>query len=408
MKAWNRGGTRTRIRVRRVTRRKLLHGFAAAGMGALLAACGGDGSDLDPFSTPGPAGGGGGQDAQTGAGESRQAAPQVAPAGGQQVGQQAGLQTGQGVGQAQGAPAAEGGEGQGEARVELPEPKVYVMPQPLRQGKALLVLVEAPGALASAVTWQGEAFALLREGDRFFGFIGVEAVAPPGPAALSVGVWDGEWNQLLAIDAFIEIVEVEWTSDDIQVDEANLALLDPEVRAYDVEVRRPFQSGLTPERLWSGVFEAPVPDGRITALYGELRSFNGGPITDYHSGIDYGGAIGDPIVAANAGVVSWAGRTDRRGNGVIVDHGAGVYSGYYHLVEAMAESGAEVSRGEVIGLMGATGLATGPHLHWELVVRGVTVDPIPWIREREVPDPLGDPDPGTLLEGVNQASRPSA
>ena len=395
MKERNRGPTRTQIRVRRVSRRKLLHGFAAAGMGALLAACGG-GEVRGPFDAPAPVAPEAGPDAQQAAGGQQQAA--------QQVGQgQAGQQAGQGD-----APVAEEPVQQAEAAVVLPEPKVYVMPQPLMQGKALLVLVEAPGALVSAVTWQGESFALLKEGDRFFGFIGVEAVAPPGPAELSVGVWDAGWNQLLAIDAYIEIVEVEWTSDDIQVDEANLALLDPDVRARDVEVRRPFQSGLTPERLWSGVFDAPVPDGRITALYGELRSFNGGPITDYHSGIDYGGAVGDPIVAANAGVVSWAGRTDRRGKGVIIDHGAGVYSGYYHLVETIAEAGAGVGRGDVIGLMGATGLATGPHLHWELVVRGVTVDPIPWIRAREVPDPLADPDPGTLLDAVNQAERPSA
>ena len=392
MRERNRGPTRTRIRVRRVTRRRLLHGFAAAGMGALLAACGG--GELDPFASPAPAAPEAGPDAQQAAAGPRQ---QAGPAAGQ-------AQAAQG----QAAAGAEEQVGQAEPAVVLPEPKVYVMPQPLTQGKALLVLVDAPGALVSAVTWQGESFALLKEGDRFFGFIGVEAVAPPGPAALSVGVWDPEWNQLLAIDAFIEIVQVEWTSDDIQVDAANVALLDPDVRAHDVEVRRPFQSGLTPERLWSGVFDAPVPDGRITALYGELRSFNGGPITDYHSGIDYGGAIGDPIVASNAGVVSWAGRTDRRGNGVIIDHGAGVYSGYYHLAEAMAEAGAKVGRGDVVGLMGATGLATGPHLHWELVVRGVTVDPIPWIREREVPDPLGEPDPGTQLDAVNQAALPSA
>ena len=215
--------------MRRVTRRKLLHGFAAAGMGALLAACGG-GEVRGPFDAPAPVAPDAGPGAQQAAAEQQQAAGQVGQ-----------VQAGQGQ-----AAVAEEPVQQAEPAAVLPEPKVYVMPQPLMQGKALLVLVDAPGALVSAVTWQGESFALLKEGDRFFGFIGVEAVAPPGPAALSVGVWDAKWNQLLGIDAYIEIVEVEWTSDDIQVDEANLALLDPDVRARDVEVRRPFQSGLTP------------------------------------------------------------------------------------------------------------------------------------------------------------------
>lgn len=379
-------GTRNRVRVHGITRRRLLGGAAAAGIGALLAACGGT-EELDPFAPaaqpepePSPP-----QEAAA-----RQEQPAAAePASGQQESA------------AQAEPPAQVQQ----AAPALPTPRVYVVPQPLTQGQALLVLVDAPGAGSAAVTWETESFALLRENDRFFGFIGVDAVASPGPAALGVGVWDPDWNQLLWMSAFIEIQQVEWTSDDIQVDAANIALLDPAVREFDRELRRPFQTELTSARHWRGVFDPPVPEGEITALYGELRSFNGGPITDYHSGIDYGGPTGSPVIAPNEGVVSWAGRTDRRGNGLIIDHGAGVYSGYYHLSEAIAEQGRRVARGQTIGLIGATGLATGPHLHWEVVVRGVTVDPIPWIRAREVPDPLAEPDPATELRGANLAER---
>ena len=374
---------RNRVRVHRITRRRLLGGAAAAGIGALLAACGGA-EEIDPFAAP------------AAPSEPVQSPPQETPATEQQE------QPPEQEPAAQAAPPAQEQEEQ-QAAPALPVPRVYVMPQPLAQGQALLVLVDAPGAASAAVTWENESFALLREGDRFFGFIGVDAAAPPGTAALGVGVWDPDWNQLLWTEALIAIERVEWTSDDIQVDEANIALLDPAVRAFDRELRRPFQSGLTAVRHWRGVFDPPVPEGEITALYGELRSFNGGPITDYHSGIDYGGPTGSPVIAPNDGVVAWAGRTDRRGNGLIIDHGAGVYSGYYHLSEAIAEDGLRVARGETIGLIGATGLATGPHLHWEVVVRGVTVDPIPWIRAREVPDPLAEPDPATELRGANLA-----
>ena len=379
-------GTRNRVRVHGITRRRLLGGAAAAGISALLAACGGT-EELDPFA---PA-------AQP---EPEQSPPQETAAQ-QEPPAAAQAASGQQAPAAQAEPPAQVQQ----AAPALPTPRVYVVPQPLTQGQALLVLVDAPGAGSAAVTWETESFALLRENDRFFGFIGVDAVASPGPAALGVGVWDPDWNQLLWMSAFIEIQQVEWTSDDIQVDAANIALLDPAVREFDRELRRPFQTELTSARHWRGVFDPPVPDGEITALYGELRSFNGGPITDYHSGIDYGGPTGSPVIAPNEGVVSWAGRTDRRGNGLIIDHGAGVYSGYYHLSEAIAEQGRRVARGQTIGLIGATGLATGPHLHWEVVVRGVTVDPIPWIRAREVPDPLAEPDPATELRGANLAER---
>lgn len=374
---------------RALSRRALLRGFAAAGAGALLAACGGE--ELDPFA-PAPAA----RQAEPPAPAAPEPAePPAAPAA---AAAPADAQS-QPEPQAQAAPAPAPEQPPEEPP---PEPSVFVVPSPVPQGNAALVLVDAPGAASASVAWGGEAFALLEEGGRFFGFIGIDVQSSPGPAPIGVGAWRSDWEQLLWTETAIQVAPVEWTSDDIKIDAANLALLDPDVRERDIELRRPHQSKLTSVRHWNGAFDPPAA-GAITSLYGERRSFNGGPISDYHSGVDYSGAIGDPIAAPNDGVIAWTGKTDRRGNGLIIDHGAGVFSGYYHLSEALGAPGSEIARGDVIGYIGATGLATGPHLHWELVVRGVAVDPLPWMRAREVPDPARQPDAADRIDAPNLA-----
>lgn len=135
-------------------------------------------------------------------------------------------------------------------------------------------------------------------------------------------------------------------------------------------------AGLTPERLWSGPFILPAA-GALGDAFGLRRSFDGGPFSN-HSGLDIAAGEGEPVMAANAGRVAFAGELHLRGNTVIIDHGAGVFSGYHHLSQILVAEGQDVAQGEVIGAVGATGLVTAPHLHWELIVRGVRVDPLPW------------------------------
>ena len=361
-----------------LNRRTLLRGFAAAGAGVLLTACGGE--DFDPFASPA---------SQTAEGQDEAAA--------QQSPQQA--ESSQAA-EAQNQAAAAVAE---EPAAALPEPLVYVLPNPAAQGQTVLLVVEAPGAQAASMSWQGQAFSLLQTGERFIGFFGLDANALAGPQALGVAVWGPRGEQLLWQQTVIEVEAVEWTMDDIQIDGPNAMLLQPAVRQQALDVRTPFQSALTPQLHWLGVFDPPS-EGQITALYGEQRSFNGGPIEEYHTGIDFGGLSGSAVTAANSGIVSWAGQTRRRGNGMIIDHGAGVFSGYYHLSELLQNPGTVVEQGSLIARMGATGLATGPHLHWEVVVRGVTVNPLPWLRLLEFPDPHQELNPLNALSGANLAA----
>ena len=268
------------------------------------------------------------------------------------------------------------------------DPLIYVVPQDVTQGHAFLVAVDAPGAGFASVAYNGEIFTLLREGDRLFAILPVEARTPPGPIPLVIAVADNAGRQAVRLETTITVTEATVATEVIQLDESNQALLDPAVIGEDQETRDAVQRALTPERHWSGLFDQPAA-GVITSSFGLLRSYNFQEPNEYHTGLDFAGDHGDPVLAPNAGVVAWVGRTQRRGNSVIVDHGGGVHSGYYHLSEVLVTEGTVVVTGDPLGSIGATGLATGPHLHWEIVVHGIPVNPGQWIREQEIPDPEG-------------------
>jgi murein DD-endopeptidase MepM/ murein hydrolase activator NlpD len=124
---------------------------------------------------------------------------------------------------------------------------------------------------------------------------------------------------------------------------------------------------------WDGQFRVPV-EGPVTTEFGTRRSY------EYHPGTDFGAPLDAPVVATARGVVVVATAVPARGNVIVLDHGAGVYSTYGHLQAFEVEPGAEVTRGQVIGRVGSTGFSTGPHLHWELWVDGANVDPMEWTR----------------------------
>jgi len=141
------------------------------------------------------------------------------------------------------------------------------------------------------------------------------------------------------------------------------------------------------ERLWSGTFTSPVPaplDECFPSLFGSRRSYNGSAYDYFHTGLDFCGGIGVEIYAPAEGKVVFADSLIVRGNATVIDHGWGVYTAYAHLSEILVEVGDVVQRGQLIGLIGNTGRVTGPHLHWEVIVGGIQVDPLDWLR-REYP-----------------------
>ncbi len=136
-------------------------------------------------------------------------------------------------------------------------------------------------------------------------------------------------------------------------------------------------SKVTQESYITEVFEKPLTS-KITSLFGNKRVFNG-VLKSYHSGTDFRAPTGTPITASNAGIVVIAKNRFFAGNSVVIDHGYGLYTQYYHLSKFKVKIGDKLEKGQVLGLAGSTGRSTGPHLHFGVKVQGVTVDPMQFL-----------------------------
>jgi len=154
------------------------------------------------------------------------------------------------------------------------------------------------------------------------------------------------------------------------LDAATLARIDSEnARAREVGRRAHDRAPM-----WTASFLRPRTSV-ITSQFGSGRSFNG-KLTARHLGVDFRGAVGEPVRAANRGVVALVDNFFLAGNVVYIDHGGGVVTSYFHLSKTLVSVGDIVKRGQVIGLVGNTGRVTGPHLHWAARYGANTVNPL--------------------------------
>ena len=265
---------------------------------------------------------------------------------------------------------------------------LFIHPQLVSQGQAFIVVVDSPDSTAVSVAFNGEFFSLNRESDRFFAILPIAIGTPVGLLPLTVAIADETNRIALSIDASVTVLDTEYEIETIELDSTLSRLLAPEIIAEDYALRNIIQRQKSPIRLWKNYFLPPT-NTVISSTFGVKRSYNGETPTDYHSGMDHAGAIGTPIIAPATGIVAWTGETERRGLGIILDHGVGLFTNYWHLSSIDVTVGSSVRRGEKIGRMGTSGLSTGPHLHWEVVINGTPVDPLQWIREDEFPNPDG-------------------
>jgi len=130
----------------------------------------------------------------------------------------------------------------------------------------------------------------------------------------------------------------------------------------------------SPQRLWDRDFIAPVSGG-VTSPFGLRRIINGAARSP-HAGIDLKGSLGAEVVAANRGRVVLRDEFFFSGRSLVLDHGGGLYTMYFHLADFRVAEGAHVRRGDLIGWVGMTGRVTGPHLHWGVRLSGARVDPL--------------------------------
>ena len=262
-------------------------------------------------------------------------------------------------------------------------PQLALPEWPIPQGGSFVVIVTGADVTEVSATFAGRRMLGVREGGGFLVFFGTgqrigETVlhAPLRyPVQADATLSDGRVRVLLGD---VAVAPGEFSVEEIWLDETTSQLLDPSIVAREIGILHEITATTTGRRLWDGFFLRPTT-GPITDVFGSRRSYNGGPAVGSHSGVDFGAATGTAVVAAAAGRVAHAGTLPTRGGAVYIDHGAGVYSGYCHLSRVGVRAGQMVPAGEVIGQVGATGLVTGPHLHWEVIVGGYQVDGLGWL-----------------------------
>ncbi len=214
----------------------------------------------------------------------------------------------------------------------------------------------------------------------FVALAGIDAFTEPGLYTLQVETTDAAGERQWFAQP-VQILSAGFLTQSITLPESMSALLDPQVRAREDAFLAPFFEQFTPTRYWEGLWQRPVSTTVVTAGYGGARSYNGGPFDIYHTGTDFGGSTGTRIVAPANGIVVFAGPLQLRGNAVLIDHGLGVVTGYYHLDQITVAVGDAVIPGQEIGRGGSTGLSTGPHLHWDVRIHNVPVNGQQWLQE---------------------------
>ncbi|MFO7536441.1 MAG: M23 family metallopeptidase [Chloroflexota bacterium] len=253
---------------------------------------------------------------------------------------------------------------------------------PALPGQAIGVRVE----LAADRTLRGE---LVGAGPLIFGAGGENGRMRVGLIGTGAFFRAGEPALLLQVEgqpAWIQpwrFVDDEWIFQQLTLT-GTAAQIDQESIAQERERLFELWSAVTPQPQWQTSFQLPIESYlTLSAPFGARRSYNGGPYRSYHEGVDFSAYGGTPVLATTQGTVVLAEFLYVRGGAVIIDHGLGIYSGYYHLSSVLAEVGQQVEPGQLIGEVGTTGLSTGNHLHWDLLVGGVWVDAAGWL-ERDM------------------------
>ncbi len=270
--------------------------------------------------------------------------------------------------------SAQGGEGPPVAAPVRPFPVTLSTFEPA-QGEPVLVEVSPlPRADSVVMIWKGKEVPMKKDGPgRFLGLFGVDLLEKPGKAVLSFrAAGDGE---AFRFDAEIVIREKDFPVQEItlpkemtQFDKETLGRINREARRLAKRFSR-----VSSPPVWSFPFLPPVADFRPKG-FGSRRVINGEPRSP-HAGVDVSLPAGTPVVAIAGGVVAFAGEQFFGGNSVVLDHGGSVFSIYYHLREYAVSEGQNVIRGERIGAVGASGRATGPHLHFSVRAAGGRIDP---------------------------------
>ncbi|HMF54051.1 MAG TPA: M23 family metallopeptidase, partial [Edaphobacter sp.] len=250
-------------------------------------------------------------------------------------------------------------------------------PEELESGTPSLFLVKAPGAEKVIGTWQGHSLDFFKIQERlepWYALGGIDVGVKAGSYDLAIEVTRAGKTEIL--HRTIEIAPAPYKEVPLTVPE-KFVQPDPaaqKIIAADQKIKDRIFASTASAPLWIGSFSPPLRSTPRTDSFGTRRVFNGS-LASVHRGLDYRAKTGTPVMAANSGRVVLARPLYYEGNCVIIDHGLGLATIYMHLSKFDVKEGEQVRRGQLIGQSGATGRATGPHLHLSVRWQGESLDP---------------------------------
>jgi murein DD-endopeptidase MepM/ murein hydrolase activator NlpD len=256
--------------------------------------------------------------------------------------------------------------------------EVTLTPAVVVAGSPELIRVLAPGAASVDGDWMGRKIEFFRgrDGREWFALAGVDVEGAAGASALRIRVRaGGDGGAVRELTRTVETHEARYRTEALSVEPKFVEPGPEELSEIAAEValkEKVFAASAT-EPLWSGDFRAPV-NAKATDSFGVRRMFNG-KLASVHKGMDFRAGTGTPVRAGNSGVVVLARGLYFEGNCVAIDHGLGLYTISMHLSRIDVREGQRVEAGERVGLSGATGRVTGPHLHWAVRWEGAYLDP---------------------------------
>lgn len=255
---------------------------------------------------------------------------------------------------------------------------VQLRPEQVKQGGLSVLEVAGALPLRGIQVWFGahELLAVPLHAERRAALlVGVDLEERPGRVPIRVEA-EAEGGRRLTAQADLEVQDGRYSVQRltlprpfVELDAATLERVSREKAVLDH-----LWEGQTPARYWRGPFRLPLEGAPSGFGFGVRRVINGEPRAP-HTGEDFAAAAGAPVLAANAGSVALVADQFFAGKLVVLDHGLGLFSMYFHLAESLVAAGEQVTRGQVIGRVGSTGRATGPHLHWGVRLHGARIDP---------------------------------
>jgi murein DD-endopeptidase MepM/ murein hydrolase activator NlpD len=255
------------------------------------------------------------------------------------------------------------------------QPITYT-PVAIHSGSPILFRAALPEATAVTGIWLTHTLVFSRTGDRrsWFVLAGVDVEQEPGsyPVEVTETLASGttrKFSREIAVGpASYRTTTLTVPDKFVEPDEATKVRL-----AKEAKIKEAAFAKVTPEPLWMGSFARPVASAP-TDSFGTRRTFNG-TLASIHKGADFHAALGTPVYASNDGVVLIAQPMFYEGNFVLVDHGQQLLSMYMHFSRIDVRVGEHVRKGQRLGLSGATGRVTGPHLHFGVRWQGAYLDP---------------------------------